>query len=775
MRLRIPIPFLLLLAALPASAGETDQFYAWRHPPTDSTDELNTLLNLQFTRGLEGLNKLKHRRQFPCAEATRRMFRPLRLLEHLTQRGGTRGIHLNESPADNTERIERYGPVALYRDAPWWNTLLHEAPRASIDVGETWFGLDKISHFIAEGLNFYIEYRAVLADGGTREEAFDAAMLTGIRGEEASFGRGSTGIFSFADLEADAAGFAFVRDLCDGEDPLLVFEGDEWTLREPIDITDYVTPCFDEAWQLNSFREEEWSWIKPTVVGEFCALRAARTNVQARHARYRERGCRADVTASLERLYARGLSPPREGTFIDDVCSTGDIALAPPTPPPLDPGRPDVAILRIPPYVDQWRKALNSYAEQFPIGGKKPDPDAHRVGLGVGPAFSYQTDEGLGGTMLLTLDHKHGIGEDESFDSIGGMVRLTTNGVQRYEARLRSVNLFKLPLRFDLRGGLFATVNDNFCGVGNGVTCDKDEAVDAAIDAGLVGQAFDDFVRRYYANRYTRLYANLNTWWRFRRRPVAVEVLAGLKVSQYTPGDYDDTTPYPGSLYEQVFPGGEPGRTIIPELGVFVDDRDLDASPTRGFTLGASVRGASALWGSDWTYTGVHLSGAHYQRLASRPRLIFANHLVADVLFGDAPTMEQARLPGPIEMPAFGGRFIGRGIRQHRYIGKVKVMGQSELRGDFFRLVLLRRAVDFGAALFVDGAYILPDFADPHGGVPGRGLDDPNRGNAFRVVGSGGVGLRILINDSFVARLDVAVSPFEQRPLSIAMAGGVPF
>ena len=102
---------------------------------------------------------------------------------------------------------------------------------------------------------------------------------------------------------------------------------------------------------------------------------------------------------------------------------------------------------------------------------------------------------------------------------------------------------------------------------------------------------------------------------------------------------------------------------------------------------------------------------------------------------------------------------IGRGVREHRYIGKIKVMAQTELRADLFRLVLFRRAIDFGGAVFVDGAYLAADWDQLPGGL----------------LGSGGVGVRILFNDSFVARLDIAASPFEERLLSISSAGGTPF
>src|SRR5690606_36306145 len=59
-------------------------------------------------------------------------------------------------------------------------------------------------------------------------------------------------------------------------------------------------------------------------------------------------------------------------------------------------------------------------------------------------------------------------------------------------------------LRLFGRAGYFATVNRNYCGVGNAVTCDAAVAEAAAVEAGLEpgSEEADDFARRYYRRRF---------------------------------------------------------------------------------------------------------------------------------------------------------------------------------------------------------------------------------------------------------------------------------
>ena len=128
--------------------------------------------------------------------------------------------------------------------------------------------------------------------------------------------------------------------------------------------------------------------------------------------------------------------------------------------------------------------------------------------------------------------------------------------------------------------------------------------------------------------------------------------------------------------------------------------------------------------------------------------MVLATRAVADVIVGDPSTEELARIGGSLDPIAFGGSSVGRGIREHRYLGKVKVLGQTELRGQFVDVTAFEQDLSFGGALFSDMAWIGADVVD-------------FGGNPFRPLMTFGVSWRILWNRNFALRWDLAVSPHE--------------
>jgi hypothetical protein len=125
-----------------------------------------------------------------------------------------------------------------------------------------------------------------------------------------------------------------------------------------------------------------------------------------------------------------------------------------------------------------------------------------------------------------------------------------------------------------------------------------------------------------------------------------------------------------------------------------------------------------------------------YRRLTAR--LVSATRAVADVASGDLPVAELGLVNAAETYVAFGGASAGRGIREFRYIGAVKLLAQQELRFD-----VSRRWVGVG---FVDAAWVAADWDD-------RG--------AGRLRGAAGLGARFVKDQTFILRADVGVSPHE--------------
>lgn len=389
------------------------------------------------------------------------------------------------------------------------------------------------------------------------------------------------------------------------------------------------------------------------------------------------------------------------------------------------------------------------------------DPDKHEFLFVPLPMVVANSDEGFGGGAVLALHHHHG-GVEPLRDDLSLRIYITSRLVQRHELRWEGIQVFDLPLRMWARVGLFSTVTQTFCGHGNGVTCDESVARQHAEDAGLEegSEAFDDFVRRYYFMRYIRPHADTVMRWRLRDKPHRVELLTGWRLGWYIPGGFFEPGPWPGSLYEQLHPSGEPGLSSVPQLGITVDNRDFEPAPSHGYFAEASVRGAHPWIGSTWSWAGMNLSLHGYDELLASPHLVYAGRVLVDLAAGDMPTEEIAEIGGTKDHGAFGGQWIGRGVRDRRYLGKLKLVHQSELRADLFGFDVLGIRFDTGLVGFADVGFIGWDWDNLTGSAPG----DPWRaGNALGLVWGAGVGVRVLVNRAIVARGELAASPLEAR------------
>lgn len=390
------------------------------------------------------------------------------------------------------------------------------------------------------------------------------------------------------------------------------------------------------------------------------------------------------------------------------------------------------------------------------------------------PILSYNTDEGIGLGGVLSLHHYAG-GVQPFRDDISLRLFLTSNLVQRHELRWESIEAFDLPLRFRVAAGLYSTLTQNFCGFGSVVTCDPALAERAADERGL-GRGSETraaFVRRFYKERYIQPYFDALFRVRVSDMPHRVELFGGWRLAYHLPGQLGDLEPYRGSLYSRVFPLGEEGLLSTPQLGVVVDDRDFEPWPTRGYFFEASVRGSGPFTASRWTYGGVNSSLAGYFRIARVPQTVLATRLLADLLAGEVPTEALARSVGLLDAYAFGGQWLGRGIRERRYIGKIKLIQQAELRTMLANLDINGTELDVALAWFWDLAFVGYDWDNLAGFIPGvhdaRALASPRL-----LVGLGG-GARILLNKTFVIRLDVAVSPNETLGPYLYTPVGNPF
>jgi hypothetical protein len=352
------------------------------------------------------------------------------------------------------------------------------------------------------------------------------------------------------------------------------------------------------------------------------------------------------------------------------------------------------------------------------------------------PTATFDTDEGFGTGGVLTLYHSDG--ETEPYrDAVTLNVFISSKLVQSHGIAWDGLKPFGVDGRAYVRLGYYSTVSENYCGIGNDVTCDAPSGLKP------------DDARHFTLMRFVKPYATVIARPWLRDKPYRVEALIGWRGFLLEPGDLTHAGPYPGSLYAKDHPGGERGFESAPFVGMVLDDRDDEVFPTRGIYAESSVRAAHPLVGSTWTWAGADVQFASFFSLAETPRLVLATRFIGDVIEGDPPVVDMARIGGTVDAISFGGSQLGRGIREQRYVGRLKAFNQTELRAQVFTTRILGQDLDHGAALFGDVGWI------------GNSFDDLGP-RPLKLLSTLGVSYRLIWNKTFAIRADLAISPDEE-------------
>ena len=208
-----------------------------------------------------------------------------------------------------------------------------------------------------------------------------------------------------------------------------------------------------------------------------------------------------------------------------------------------------------------------------------------------------------------------------------------------------------------------------------------------------------------------------------------------------------------------------PNGVALFGYGIQFDNRDNVTSSHRGtfdsFDLQVSPGGAS--W-QPYRYLEATADLRVFVSLGT-PRIVLAGRLASDLLVGDPPFYELARFENTY---AIGGLNGVRGVPAERYYGKVKVLGNAELRTEIITFHAFGKPVTFGLTGFFDGGRVWAD-TSPRPELDGRG-PNPIGGLKYGV----GAGVRFQSGSAFVLRGDVAWSP-DAMPLGGYVAAGQMF
>ena len=254
----------VLIAVPPACADETDNFTCRNRPLRDAVAALDEIMNARIQAAVGRANAQRSGCDWACLA---------RLLRNGV--GGSYRHPLTGIPHSNLERwigrrrdVERcrlkfresiYGARAY--NQPWlfpFNgriILLAD----SIRLSGRMVGLDKVNHFMREGL---AHWKAVARPGGD----IAAVMRKEIGRPGRQFrwneyglkGWSLTGVLAYSDLAASYSGFRFWTDLLSTDAPASFVRRDAetgtWSQRRQFTFADYVNDAWDEGVNFSEFQ-----------------------------------------------------------------------------------------------------------------------------------------------------------------------------------------------------------------------------------------------------------------------------------------------------------------------------------------------------------------------------------------------------------------------------------------------------------------------------------------------------------------------------------------
>jgi hypothetical protein len=393
---------------------------------------------------------------------------------------------------------------------------------------------------------------------------------------------------------------------------------------------------------------------------------------------------------------------------------------------------------------------------------KTPNPSKIRFS-GV-PALGFGSDTGFGGGAIgnMYVDQE---GYSPYKTSLGLKFYITTKLVNSHEIKLDRIRAFGLPWRLMGRVGFYSTPTQNYCGLASAANCDEERAKIEGDKLFGEGSERDEFVRRYYQNRYMFFFGELYSRWLLWQGNAKLELMTSYRGHYYLNRDFSTQGPYPNSLFDRDFnKSKKEGYLSTLELGLMLDARDNEPAPTEGYWLETSARGGASFLGSSWDYVAANIAARLYYSLDDNHRLVIASQSIVDSIFGDLPFDAMSRLGGSQainDFNAVGGQYIGRGIREQLYVGRFKAIEQLELRYTFWSFGLWKQNFDVTAVAFGDIAMTAWDF--------------DRFGKDMKSVHSGfGSGLRLHWDKTFIVRGDLGVSPSENfMPRLYLLVGNV--
>ncbi len=206
---------------------------------------------------------------------------------------------------------------------------------------------------------------------------------------------------------------------------------------------------------------------------------------------------------------------------------------------------------------------------------------------------------------------------------------------------------------------------------------------------------------------------------------------------------YHLVEPYQDSLLSIERPlGVDGGVTSMLHFGLILDTRDRPTATSAGHWIELSLRASPKLLGSSTNFGGLTLADHHFFNPVGG--LVLANRVLLDMQIGSVPFSELNQFGDTAMTDGLGGAWSMRGFSANRFIGKIKLLINPEIRYRFLTWRWWRQRFDLSVVGFLDAGRVWRDYA----------ADGP----LGKIHVSGGGGLRLVWDQNFLARFEVGGS-----------------
>jgi hypothetical protein len=308
----------MVLFSASAACLETDNYLVWDRILPDSGAEINDFMAGKIQEALAHANS--EERIFSCEEITFRIARQFKTTPGSKSLEEFVGENLSKDNIYPTQ--PKFLEMSILSNTRFY--LKYSGLSPNLQIGGYYFGADKLSHFASTGRRYYRRYLRMKKKGYSEDEAVEAAIRYGLLNERSVLGWWASGVFSYADMEANYQGLRYYMKMCSSGETryLSQNEAGKWELAIKPDVADYVSGYWDETFNHSYFSKKSWKEVRAFIGERYCEMRSS-PMVKERIRHYQDQQHTSYSLKYIKELQRqrKSIAPiPNENQSIEEFC-----------------------------------------------------------------------------------------------------------------------------------------------------------------------------------------------------------------------------------------------------------------------------------------------------------------------------------------------------------------------------------------------------------------------------------------------------------------------